>query len=70
MVLSWPTGSVSEEWKTWGREGDLLAKARTSPEGEKPTECTQPPEGLEYSPHTVLNGSFSPHTEGGGLVTV
>lgn len=46
----------------------LLAKARTSPEGEKPTECTQPPDGLEYSPHTVLNGSFSPHTEGGGLV--
>jgi hypothetical protein len=45
----------------------LLAKARTSPEGEKPTECTQPPDGLEYSPHTVLNGSFSPHTEGGGL---
>jgi hypothetical protein len=48
---------------------NLLAKARTSPEGEKPTECTQPPDGLEYSPHTVLNGSFSPHTEGGGLVS-
>jgi hypothetical protein len=51
-------------------EKDLLAKARTSPEGENPTECTQPPEGLEYSPHTVLNGSFSPHTEGGGLGTI
>ena len=47
--------------------GDLLAKARTSPEGENPTECTHPPELLEYSPHTVLNGSFSPHTEGAGL---
>jgi hypothetical protein len=70
MVLSWPTSSVSEDEKHGQWEGDPLAKARTSPEGEKPTECTQPPEGLEYSPHTVLNGSFSPHTEGGGLITV
>lgn len=38
-----------------------------SPEGENPTEWTHPPDGLEYSPQSVLKGSFEPHTEGAGL---
>lgn len=41
--------------------------ARASPEGEKPTEWTQPPEGLEYSPQMVLKGSLLPQTVGAGL---
>ena len=45
----------------------LLAKARTSPEGENPTVCTHPPAGLLYTPQTVLKGSFEPHTVGAGL---
>ena len=44
-----------------------LAKASTSPEGENPTACTQPPVGPVYSPQTVLNGSFSPQTDAAGL---
>ena len=46
---------------------DLPANASTSPEGEKATVCTQPPAGVENSPQTVPNGSFSPHTVGAGL---
>lgn len=45
----------------------LLAKARTSPDGEKPTAWTQPPVGLAYSPQIVLNGNFSPQTDAAGL---
>lgn len=46
---------------------DLPANASTSPDGEKETVCTQPPAGLENSPQTVPNGSFSPQNEGAGL---
>jgi hypothetical protein len=52
------------------RKGDALTNARMSPEGENPTECTQPPDGLPYSPQTVLKGSFSPHTDAAGLQSV
>ena len=41
--------------------------ARTSPEGENDTPCTHPPAGEAYSPHTVLNGSLLPHTDGAGF---
>ena len=46
---------------------DLLAKASASPEGEKATAWTQPPEGEENSPQTVLKGSLLPQTVGSGL---
>ena len=45
----------------------LPANARTSPDGEKETVCTQPPAGLANSPQTVPNGSFSPQKVGAGL---
>ena len=45
----------------------LPANARTSPDGEKETVCTQPPAGLANSPQTVPNGSFSPQNVGAGL---
>ena len=45
----------------------LPANARTSPDGEKETACTQPPAGLTNSPQTVPNGSFSPQNVGAGL---
>ena len=47
----------------------LPANARTSPDGEKETVCTQPPAGLANSPQTVPKGSFSPHNVGAGLNT-
>jgi hypothetical protein len=47
--------------------GNVLAKARISPEGEKPTLWTHPPAGLAYSPQTVLKGNLSPQTLGPGL---
>jgi hypothetical protein len=47
--------------------GDILAKARMSPEGENPTLWTHPPAELAYSPQTVLKGNFSPQTLGPGL---
>jgi hypothetical protein len=49
------------------RKMGLPAKARTSPDGEKATACTQPPAGLANSPQTVPNGSFSPQNVGVGL---
>ena len=45
----------------------LPANARTSPDGEKETACTQPPAELANSPQTVPNGSFSPQNVGAGL---
>lgn len=48
---------------------DSLAKAKTSPEGENATLWTQPPLALEYSPQSVLNGNFSPHTVGCGRLS-
>jgi hypothetical protein len=49
------------------KERYRLANARTLPDGENATACTQPPAGLAYSPQIVLNGSFSPQTVGAGL---
>jgi hypothetical protein len=46
---------------------DSPENARTSPDGEKATVCTQPPAGLANSPQTVPNGSLSPQNVGAGL---
>lgn len=51
------------------RKCHLPAKAKTSPEGEKATLWTQPPRLLWNSPHTVLKGSLSPQTVGGGFLS-
>lgn len=70
MELSWPRnqcGHQRESLRTMTHM-HVLAKASTSPEGEKATSCTQPPEGLAYSPQMVLKGSFSPQTEAAGLI--
>ena len=53
-----------------GNKIGLPANARTSPDGEKETVCTQPPAGLANSPQTVPNGSFSPQNVGEGLNSV
>ena len=45
----------------------LPANARTSPDGEKETVCTQRPAGLANSPQTVPDGSFLPQNVGAGL---
>jgi hypothetical protein len=59
---------VEEQWVGMERQSlDLLAKASASPEGEKATAWTQPPEGEENSPQTVLKGSLLPQTVGSGL---
>lgn len=41
--------------------------ANASPEGEKATPCTHPPEGEVNSPQTVFKGKRSPQTVGVGL---
>ena len=66
IELSWPARSFSLMFESQVLPS-LLAKARTSPEGENPTVCTHPPAGLLYTPQTVLKGSFEPHTVGAGL---
>ena len=67
MVLSWPLGSVVNIMSAERNKMGLPANARTSPDGEKETACTQPPAGLANSPQTVPNGSFSPQNVGAGL---
>lgn len=60
-------GSVFNMMSVERNEMGLPANARTSPDGEKETACTQPPAELENSPQTVPNGSFSPQNVGAGL---
>jgi hypothetical protein len=52
---------------TESRTSDVLQKASASPEGEKATSWTQPPESEPYSPQTALNGSFEPQMLACGL---
>ena len=60
-------GSKFNIFSVEGNTKYLPAKARTSPDGEKATVCTQPPAGLGNSPQTVPNGSLSPQNVGAGL---
>lgn len=46
---------------------DVLQKASASPDGEKATSWTQPPESEPYSPQTALNGSLDPQMLACGL---
>ena len=60
-------GSVFNRMSAGRNKTGLPANARTSPDGEKETACTQPPAGLANSPQTVPNGSLSPQKVGAGL---